>query len=587
MKNKNFKILISLIIAFLTLVFIHEINVKNIHNIHEENTPDVGLPSDDVLFVFSSGDNSGDSSGDNSSDDSEYTFKNKSSDDFSVKSGDSSDPNSGDESVKEQPSIVVPELPHTYQIQTSNGTSYLNDLYLDSSDTYNQVDGVTTFRGNNYRDSAFFGSLDVTEKTLTKVWTNTIGQTDNWTGVGWNGQPAIIKWDSETQKQMNLYDEFKEKENFVEVIYGALDSKVHFYDLETGSPTRNTISVPSSIKGSVTIDPRGYPLLYVGQGINEVSGESVQMGYYIFSLITGEELLFINGRDKYAYLGWGAFDGNPLIDSKNDTLMLPGENGLIYIVKLNTNYDKVNGTISISPDITRYRSTTNGKAGGIENALAAYKNYGYFANNNGIIQCLDLNTLTPVWNFQMEDDCDATLGLEEENNTIMLYAACEVDRRHTASPAVVRKINGLTGEVLWEYSCECLYDSNVNGGVLSSPIIGKKDISNMVIFNFSKVTSYYNGKMVALDKSSGNVIWEKNLDKYSWSSPVAIYSNSDKSYIIFGNSIGHILLIDALTGETLYTLNTGGGNMEGSPAIYDNKIIIGTRGKKIYCIEIK
>ena len=187
----------------------------------------------------------------------------------------------------------------------------------------------------------------------------------------------------------------------------------------------------------------------------------------------------------------------------------------------------------------------------------------------------------------MEDDCDATLGLEEENGTIMLYAACEVDRRHTASPAVVRKINGLTGEVLWEYSCECLYDSNVNGGVLSSPIIGKKDISNMVIFNFSKVTSYYNGKMVALDKSSGNVIWEKNLDKYSWSSPVAIYSNSGKSYIIFGNSIGHILLIDALTGETLYTLNTGGGNMEGSPAIYDNKIIIGTRGKKIYCIEIK
>ncbi|MBQ8300151.1 MAG: PQQ-like beta-propeller repeat protein [Clostridia bacterium] len=568
MNNKNWKILICLIIAFLTLIILQEVNVKIVQNKHEGNNSNI---------VITSGDGSGDIENDISSGD------------LSIISGDNSLPNSGDDNniIEDPPVVVAPDLPHTYQIQTSNGTLYSNNLYLDSSDTYNQVEGITTFRGNNYRDSAFYGSLDVTEKKLSKIWTNTIGQTDNWTGVGWNGQPAIIKWNDETRKNMNLYDEFKQKENFIEVIYGALDSKVHFYDLETGAPTRDTIAVPSSIKGSVTIDPRGYPLLYVGQGINEVSGESVQMGYHIFSLITGEELLFINGRDKYAYLGWGAFDGNPIIDSKNDTLMLPGENGLIYIVKLNTTYDKENGTISINPDITRYRSTVNGKAGGIENALAVYKNYGYFMNNNGIVQCLDLNTLTPIWNFQMEDDCDATLGLEEENGTIMLYAACEVDRRKTTSPAVVRKINGLTGEVLWEYSCDCLYDASVNGGVLSSPVIGKNDISNLVIFNFSKVTSFYNGKMVALDKTNGTVIWEKDLVKYSWSSPVAIYSNSGKSYVIFGNSIGQLLLIDPLSGETLYTLNTGGGNIEGSPAIYDNKIIIGTRGKRIYCIEIK
>ena len=45
--------------------------------------------------------------------------------------------------------------------------------------------------------------------------------------------------------------------------------------------------------------------------------------------------------------------------------------------------------------------------------------------------------------------------------------------------------------------------------------------------------------------------------------------------------------IDALTGETLYTLNSGGGNFEGSPAIFNNKIVIGSRGKRIFCIEIK
>ena len=74
---------------------------------------------------------------------------------------------------------------------------------------------------------------------------------------------------------------------------------------------------------------------------------------------------------------------------------------------------------------------------------------------------------------------------------------------------------------------------------------------------------------------------------YSWSSPVAVYSNDGTPYIVFCNSIGQVLLIDALTGETLYTLNSGGGNFEGSPAIFNNKIVIGSRGKRIFCIEIK
>lgn len=470
---------------------------------------------------------------------------------------------------------------------TEEKDGFYSGINMDGTSNYDTVKGISTFRGNNYRDSAFYGKVNVVEKSLEKIWTNNIGQTDSWTGIGWNGQPSIIKWDLDVKNQMNIYNEFKLKEDFTEVIVGGLDSTVHFYDLETGRPSRPPIKVPSSIKGSVTIDPRGYPLLYVGQGIDKVNGINVKFGYHIFSLITGEELLFINGRDKFAYISWGAFDGNPVIDAKTDTMVLPGENGLIYIVKLNTNYDKQNGTISISPVITRYRYTKNGKAGGTENAIAIYKGYAYFANNNGLVQCLELASLSPVWSYQMEDDCDSTIGLEEESGEIFLYTGCEVDKRKSEAPAFVRKLNGRTGEIIWSYSCNCQYDESVNGGVLSSPIVGKNSISNLVIYNFSKVTSLYNGKMVALDKSNGNVIWKKDLSHYSWSSPVAIYSESGEAYIVFGDSAGIVSLIDAKTGETIYELQTGGGNMEGSPAIFDNHIIIGTRGKKIFRIDIK
>jgi hypothetical protein len=44
-------------------------------------------------------------------------------------------------------------------------------------------------------------------------------------------------------------------------------------------------------------------------------------------------------------------------------------------------------------------------------------------------------------------------------------------------------------------------------------------------------------------------------------------------------------LLEGKTGEILDTLQLN-GNVEGSPAIFDNKIVVGTRSRAIYCIEI-
>lgn len=491
-----------------------------------------------------------------------------------------------------QNKISIQKMPDTlknfyYSTQNTSGEKYSGDFNLFGTNNFNNIIGVSTFRGNNYRDSASYGNCTPKEKRLKKIWTNQVGQLDSWTGVGWNGQPTIIRWDKDVLATMNVYDIFKEQENFTEVIYGTLDGNIYFYDLETGMPTRDVITLDSSIKGSVTIDPRGYPLLYVGQGIDTVSGEYVRFGYHIYSLIDGEELFFINGNDKFAYSNWGAFDGNPIIDAQSDTLILPGENGLIYIAKLNTIYDMQNNFISISPTLTKYRFIKTNHGIGTENAIAIYDHYAYFGNNSGTVQCLDLNTLTPMWAYQMEDDIDATIALEEINDTLSLYTACELDRRSGESGDVfVRKLDATNGNMIWEYSLSCMHDANVNGGVLSSPVVGKNKISNLVIFNFSKVTSMRNGKMVALDKSNGNVIWEKDLANYSWSSPTATYDKDGNAYIVFCDSNGVIHLIDGLTGETLNSMQTGGGNFEGSPAIFENSIIIGSRGKRIYRIDI-
>jgi len=62
------------------------------------------------------------------------------------------------------------------------------------------------------------------------------------------------------------------------------------------------------------------------------------------------------------------------LHKETDTLFLCGENGLLYSIKLNTDYDPAQPAISIKPDIVKYRyvSPVNGRLG-TENSIAAFK----------------------------------------------------------------------------------------------------------------------------------------------------------------------------------------------------------------------
>lgn len=75
------------------------------------------------------------------------------------------------------------------------------------------------------------------------------------------------------------------------------------------------------------------------------------------------------------------FDGSALVDAETDTLIYPGENGILYLIRLNTRYDLNSGTLSIDPGRTvkwRYygtRSSTESFWLGMEDSAAIYKGY--------------------------------------------------------------------------------------------------------------------------------------------------------------------------------------------------------------------
>ena len=459
------------------------------------------------------------------------------------------------------------------------------------AEEYFALPGISTFRGNNYRNNATYGTAEVTNKTLTKVWSHSIGQLDGWGGCAWTGQPLVVQWDDETRAIMNLYNSKKDKEGLVEVIYATLDGKIHFYDLDDGKETRKPIDVGMNFKGAGTLDPRGYPLLYVGSGLYTYDRPPRM---YVISLITGEILYEHGHQEKLKQRNWTAFDSSPLVDAESDMLIWPGESGILYTIKLNTQYDKEAGTISVNPDTpvkTRYSSdySKSGRYLGYESSISIVDNYLYVSENGGLFQCIDVNTMELVWAQDTKDDSNSSPVFEwgeDGNGYIYTAPSLHWTAKKDAGSVSIYKLNAQTGEVVWEVSRDCVTVKDVSGGVQATPLIGKEGtaIEDLIIYIVARVPKAYDGIMLAINRETGEVVWEIETVNYAWSSPVAFYTEEGDAYIAFVNASGKIRLVDGTTGNVLYALGFN-QTTEASPVVFNNMMVLGTR-EGVYGIKI-
>lgn len=464
-------------------------------------------------------------------------------------------------------------------------------IFFGESKDYFALPGIATFRGGNYRDNATYGTAEVNKAVLSQVWSHRIGSLDEWGGCAWTGQPLVVQWDEETKAIMNLYDSARNKEDLVEVIYATLDGQIHFFDLDTGKRTRAPINMGMNFKGAGALDPRGYPLLYVGSGLYTF-GKVPKM--FVVSLIDGKILYSYGPEEKFEYRDWIAFDSSPLVDAETDTLIWPGESGVLYTIKLNTEYDKTAGTLSVNPDTpvkTRYTSdyTKTGRYEGYESSASIVENYLYVSENGGLFYCVDLNTMELVWAQDTKDDSNSSPVFEwgeDGNGYIYTAPSLHWTAKGGAGSVSMYKLNAQTGEIVWEVSRDCVTVQNVSGGVQATPILGKEGtvLEDMVIYVVARVPSAYNGTMVALNRETGEVIWEIETVNYAWSSPVAFYTEEGKAYIAFANASGKIRLVDGETGKILYALGFA-ETTEASPVVFGNMMVLGTR-EGIYGIKI-
>lgn len=518
----------------------------------------------------------------------------------------------------------------TYEIRKNNrDDSYTsnpneNTFSFGKGSEYTQVQGITTFAGNNYRSGFAYGTARVTMQTMDQVWSYAIGSANGFAGASWTGQPLVVTWEGQTLKTLGVRDAFRQKDRLNEVILCASDGNIYFYELETGERTRETISVNAPMFGTPTLDPRGIPMMYIGMGTVSEKNTNKSSTFAV-NLCSNTVRTIVSGKDYTSRRSdWNAFDSSPLIIE--DTLIWPGESGVLYLVELNTNYNAETGDLSIYPgDRIKYRYTGTGyssvtqpgkRAYGFESSVAAFRNYLYLTDNGGFLQCIDLNTLKLKFVTDVGGDCDATPVLEEDGDagTVYVYTVSQTDQQEPSMPngygfTYVRKIDARTGEIVWEQKqyvqiLDPITGKSMKGGARATPHIGHGTIGDLLICSFYGLTVQttdeegnpiytYGGKIVAYDRKTGEVRWEivqtGNADYVS--SPLVVYNARGDAYLIACDRDGGIRLYDAAhPGEnSLFALKLG-ERIDATPVAFNNYIVVATTGTteqtRIFCLKL-
>ena len=513
-----------------------------------------------------------------------------------------------DDAVSFHPHSVKSTKPSKYMKMTQinvNGKTLSNnkkyrakqEISFEQGSEYTAAEGIVTFRGNNFRDNPVWGTADFTKNKLKSDWTYQTGkltsQGKTWTGSGWTGQPLVVKWPRATKQVMNMHSWAKEDDSLVEVIYACLDGHIYFLDMKTGKQTRDTLDIGYTFKGAGALDPRGYPIMYVGSGYNSSKGKS---RVFVISLIDGKVLYTFGDSDPFSLRGsLSFFDSSALVDAETDTLIYPGENGILYLIHLGTNYDEAQGTLSIKPDqIVKWhyqglRTSTSKYWLGMEDSAVVYKGYLYIQDNGGHFMCLDLNTLQLVWVQDCLDDSNGSPVMSIEDGKAYLYASTSFHlgwRSSSTAPIPIWKIDAETGEILWKTEYDCRSVSDLSGGVQSTIALGKNNLSDNLYVTVSRTGGLANGVLACLDKKTGKINWEHKA-AYAWSSPICVYDQQGDGRVIYATSAGMMYLLDGTSGEVQDELHVSGSCIEASPVVYDDRLVIGTRGCQICGIKIE
>ena len=463
-------------------------------------------------------------------------------------------------------------VPSTTPATTTSTTVPLPEWLVDPASVRTPwgtaVQGVLTYRGNPTR--SFWGSGPVPRTEPQVLWAypqngNMCGESSEyevtrvWCGTGWTGQPAVFERDGRTW-----------------VVFGAYDYKVHFVDAATGAEIIPPFPTGDLAKGNVTIDPDGYPLVYVGSRDNFLR-------VIAFDGPTPRELWRLDGRtaDRKHNDDW---DGAPLV--LGDHLLEGGENSWFYGIRLNRGF-AADGSVTVAPEVVfRERGWdeqvisdfggADANRQSIESSVMVSGDTAYFNTSGGLVQGWDVSSLrtgegtpTRTFRFWTGDDGDATIVADEDG---FLYVGVEVDRNTPRAKAVgqLLKLDPRSPDdpVVWAIDV----NRGVDSGTWGAPVV----LDTVVIWTTKR------GGIFAYDRETGVELWTTRVAGNTLSSPVyvdGVLVQADGSGVLHAFDLPDPRVVPT----PLWTVQLD-GNIESTPTVWKGRIYVGDRSGKVYCI---
>ena len=430
-----------------------------------------------------------------------------------------------------------------------------------------KVAGLTTFRGNATRTYYGQGPVPTDPEILWRYprtggmcrESSDKGEVRVWCGTGWTGQPNVVEWEGKTQ-----------------VRFGAYDGALHVVDGETGKNLKRPFKTGDIIKGTVTSDPDGFPLLYSGSRDNY---------YRIMALDRGRRMeeLWKLSADTAPQRVWNDdWDSSGLIIG--DYLLEGGENSWFYVVKLNRKYD-ASGKVTVNPKVKvmipgyddQLFADLGDREVSIENSVAFRDGVVYFGNSGGLIQGWDIRNVLKggtkhkrVFRYWTGEDTDASVVIDDEG---FLYVASELERFNARSEEVGQFMKLDPGKskdpVVWK---KAIPGRGGDGGAWATP-----GINGDVVYLTTNV-----GRLLAVDRATGKKLWQRKLPPPTWTSPVIV-----DDVLIVGDCLGNLRGYDVSNPtekpEELWKVKLE-GCIESTPAVWKGMIYVGARGGAVYGI---
>ncbi len=434
------------------------------------------------------------------------------------------------------------------------------------------VDGITMFRGNLTRSWYGTGPVPADPQLLWRYPETRMcgasthrGEPKTWCGTGWTGQPVI----------------WERPDGVTELIFGSYDKAVHFVDAHTGTPTRTPFVTGDIVKGSVALDPDGFPLLYFGSRDNH---------YRILALDRDEpvELWRRNAYDNRVV--WNDdWDGNPAI--ADDLMFLPAESGWFLTFRLNRSYDS-DGLVTVEPDVllefpvfTDELLAAVGREQSVENSPAIFGDTVFFANSGGRVVGLSISDIeagagsdiVPVLDYWVGEDVDASIVIDADG---MLYVAIEQERFNAMGEEVGQliKLDPSRPEdpLVWSVAVPPRAAGD-DGGLWATPALGAGSSAGVLY------AATHPGELIAVDTVTGEVTWRDEIGWHAWSSAIVV----DDTLVVAsectsGGGLRAYDLDDPHRPVMRWDLALGGGCIESSPIVWNGRIYVGSRDGFFY-----